>query len=75
MKVYVIARQPIINTTTGALFSDPDLARLNGLHSGPAREVEKLTAQIAYELVDEFEQLHPDFINAEYEIKTNEDSR
>ena len=62
MKVYVKALQQIgSNSVTGEVYSEEGLQYLDGILYGPVREVDTLTVEIANDMINEFENLHPDY--------------
>ena len=68
MKVWVVARKPIIAAATGERFRDKELEVLDGIRRGPVHEVAAVTEEVKSGLVAEFKKLYPGFGNADYEI-------
>lgn len=69
MRVFLIARQQIINPENNKLYGDKELWALDGLRYGPVHYLNELSADCMEELIAEFNNLQPDFRADEYEMK------
>ena len=73
MRVFLIARQRIINPENNKLYTGKDLLALDGLRYGPVHWMNEIPNDYMEELITEFKDLQPDFQADEYELKIDKE--
>ena len=71
-RAYVKAWQDVINSVTGKVHDEEGLWALDAIHYGPLKKVDSITAEVAEEMINEFERLYPEFKYDHLEIHTEE---